>query len=298
MDTKISSAYWAHRQVEAAPPEIKFAGLWMLTNSRVMLFGYAEVTPERFAFETGLPKEGLARAIEALSEHFIRTARGYFIPNFIGQQIGRGDPLLANYVCKPLVRALVALHDEEISALVLKFYPELEVALKIISSPKPLPSPSQGEEQSRVEQSRAEQSRDQGKGSGERDGPPPSSSNGRRPPPIRRRTSGQLPESQPEPKRGRMLTLNQIFRRPPTDLWSEPEQLALEASGLLGLHELDFTDAAETVRAFYHAPIPREMEARFRKRTTIEQLLTHWGGELDKARTWSRERDDGVRKVV
>lgn len=108
---------------------------------------------------------------------------------------------------------------------------------------------------------------------------------------------GILPGAQSEPKRSRMLALNAIFRRPPTDPWSAAEQAALEASGLLTMAELDFVDAAETVRAFYHAGIPREMEGRFWKRTTLEKLLSNWGGELDKARTWSRERDDGVRKV-
>ncbi|MCM2304075.1 MAG: hypothetical protein NDJ72_05190 [Elusimicrobia bacterium] len=113
-------------------------------------------------------------------------------------------------------------------------------------------------------------------------------------PPI----AGILPSDQAEPKRGRMLALNAIFRRPPTDPWSGAEQAALAASGLLEMAELDFVDAAETVRAFYHAGIPREMESRFWRRTTLEKLLANWGGELDKARTWLRERDDGVRKVA
>lgn len=94
-----------------------------------------------------------------------------------------------------------------------------------------------------------------------------------------------------------MLALNAIFRRPPTDLWNDSEQTALAASGLLAMGELDFVDACETVRAFYHAAIPREIEARWWKRKTLANLLENWGGELDKAREWSRVRDDGVRKV-
>ncbi len=94
-----------------------------------------------------------------------------------------------------------------------------------------------------------------------------------------------------------MLSLNAIFRRPPTDAWSGAEQLALEASGLLAMAELDFVDACETVRAFYHANIPREIAARFWKRTTLDKLLENWGGEVDKARAWTREREDGIRKV-
>lgn len=287
MDTKFSSDYWSHPQVEAAAPEIKLAGAWMRTNDRLQLFGYAAVTPHRFAFETKLPEDTLPRAIEALNEWFVRAPGGYFIPGHIGEQIGRGDSLLANNMCKGLVRALVALHNAEVSALVLQSYPELEAALKVASFTKPSATPSVGvrEEKSREEQSGAEQ-RGRERGTGE---------NPKRT--AKRRVPGILPSDQPEPNRSRMVALNAIFRRSPVDPWSAAEQAALENSGLLTMHELDFTDACETVRVFYHASIPREMEAKYWKRTTLEKLLANWGGELDKARGWVRERDDGLRKV-
>lgn len=104
-------------------------------------------------------------------------------------------------------------------------------------------------------------------------------------------------DAQEEPRRGRMLALNAIFRRVPTDLWSADDVEALEASGLLAMQELDFVDACETVRAFYHAEIPHEMAGQFWKRTTLLTLLRHWGGELDKARLWARKRDDGVKRT-
>lgn len=287
MDTKISSAYWAHREVESADPQIKLAGLWMRTNDRLTLFGYAEVTPERFAFETGLPKETLARAIEALAEWFTSTPKGYFVPGFIGEQIGRGDALLNNNVCKGLVRALTALHDANISALVLQHYPELEAALKVISSPKPLPTPPGGvrEERRGEEPSRAERSGDQGGAGGRtrRGQRGTSATNG-----------ATLPAQMPAPMRDRVLQLNPIFKREPTDAWAASDLAALEASGLLQLAELDFIDQCETVRAFYAAKIPREMETRFAKRTTIQRLLLEWSGELDKGRTWARAQDDGM----
>ncbi len=94
-----------------------------------------------------------------------------------------------------------------------------------------------------------------------------------------------------------MLALNAIFRRPPTDAWSATEQAALADSRLLDMHDSDFAEACETVRAFYHANIPREMQKKYWHRTTLDKLLENWGGELDKARTWAREKDDGVRKV-
>ncbi len=105
------------------------------------------------------------------------------------------------------------------------------------------------------------------------------------------------PDKQPDALRGRMLALNAIFRRPPTDAWNAAEQLALESSGLLAMAELDFIDACEAVRAYYHASIPREIQKQFWKRTTLDKLLENWGGELDKSRLWARERADGISKV-
>ncbi len=108
-----------------------------------------------------------------------------------------------------------------------------------------------------------------------------------------------LPSDQSEPQRGRMLTLNAIFRRPPSDAWSAAEVAALEASGLLAMAELDFVDAAETVRVYFHAQIPREIEKKWWKRTTLQTLLENWGEQADKARAWAREQTDAkeYRKV-
>ncbi len=129
--------------------------------------------------------------------------------------------------------------------------------------------------------------------------PPTPASGGSRGKASRRekRIASVLPSAQSEPKRGRMLALNAILRRPPTDAWSAADQLALEASGLLKMDELDFVDACETVRVLYHATIPREISAKYWKRSTLEKLLENWGGELDKARAWARDSDDGIRKV-
>lgn len=106
-----------------------------------------------------------------------------------------------------------------------------------------------------------------------------------------------IPTEQPEPRRGRMLSLNAIFRRSPVDAWTVKEVEALEQSGLLTMAELDFVDACETVRVFYHATIPREIKGQYWKRSTLETLLHNWGGELDKGRAWTREHHDGVVKV-
>jgi hypothetical protein len=293
MDTKFASSYWSHLQVEAAPLEVKLAGAWMRTNDRVTLFGYAAVTPQRFAFETGLAPEWLGRAIEALSEWFIRAPRGYFIPGYIGEQFGRGQSLLANNACKGLVRTLKALHDADVFALVVRFYPEVEVAFKVAGFDKPSPSPSEGlqigEERLGEERNGAERVG----GAGGRVEPEPKSARPKKPKPP----GARLPEEQPEPTRSRMLALNAIFRRQPGTAWSSADVRALDESGLLSVDEFDFVEACETVRGFYLAKIPREMEHRFWRRTTLQTLLNNWAGELDKARAWNRDRDDGVTKV-
>ena len=107
----------------------------------------------------------------------------------------------------------------------------------------------------------------------------------------RRKAGATFPEQQTQPLKGRMLSLNGIFHRQSNTGWNENEVHALEASGLGELVELDFVDAVESVRAFYHADIPREKEGRYWRRTTLATLLNNWGGELDKARAWIRERE-------
>lgn len=291
MDTKFSSDYWSHPQVEAAPLEARYAGAWMRTNDRVTLFGYAAVTPRKFAFETGLDPTWFDRAIEALAEWFVRAPGGYFMPGFIGEQIGRGAKLVDNNVGKASARAIVALNQPEISALVLRYYPELQILLDHPSTTKPFPTPCQGgrAEQSRTEQSGAEQGIGvQGKGFA-----PAAPAAPRKP----KKPGSRLPSEQPEPIGGRMLALNAIFRREPATAWSAADVRALEDSGLLALAELDFIDACEAVRAFYAAKIPREIENRFWRRTTLQTLLNNWAGELDKARAWTRDRSDGLTKL-
>lgn len=304
MQTKFPSHYWSHPQVEAASAEIKCAGAWLLTNERIGLCGHAAVTSARFAFETGLNPKLLARALEALSEWFTPTSDGYFIPGFIGQQIGRGDSLLSNNLCKSLVKGLERLHDPSVVALVVAHYPELKKALKVLFPPEGLITPSQGvlatpeveREREREGEGEREGESDRDRGAGGREfklnGHSPAQSRSSRT--RRPRPGARIPGEQPEPMQGRMLALNAIFRRQAGTAWSESDVSALEHSGLLTLPEPDFLASCETVRAFYAAKIPREVERRFPRRTSLQTLLNNWAGELDKARLWSRENNDGL----
>lgn len=277
MDTKFSPDYWSHRQVEDASPEIKLAGAWMRTNSSLTLFGYAEVTPRRFAFETGLAPETLARACEALSEWFQALPKGYFAPNHIREQIGSGDSLLNNNVCKGLVRALVTLNDEQVTTLVLRYYPELEDALKVIGSAKGLPTPCQGV---RAEKSREEQRGAEPEGGAGETTPAPKK--------RAKKAGAAALDAMPEPTRARMLRLNEIFRRQSGTRWSADELTELKASGLLELAAEEFAEQVQLVVDYHRADIPREMERQFWRRTVLVRVLRHWSETLDLARAWKR----------
>lgn len=286
MDTKISSTFWSDPDIEAAPAETKLAALWLLTNERIGLCGYAEVTPSRFAFETGALPEGLARALTVLAKSFPPCGKGYWARNFIGYQFGRENALARNNMRFPIVEELLGL-PAEVQALVLAEYPELKEAFdKASSTALAHPSPTHvvgvrvgvGVREGTRVRARA------GAGAGSPEGSMPARA---------RRAKDALaliPEAEPEPAKGRLLALNAIFRRQAATAWSAADVRALEASGLLKADPADFGDAVETVRAFYHAEIPREMERQFWRRTTLGILLNNWGGELDKARAWAQQR--------
>lgn len=107
----------------------------------------------------------------------------------------------------------------------------------------------------------------------------------------------KLPSAFPETTHARMLAVNAIpapHPRGPEVAWSPGDCAALQASGLLELAELDFIDQCAAVGGFYAANIPREMQSRFWKRTTLQKLLGEWGGELDKARAWSLAAGGGA----
>jgi hypothetical protein len=292
MDTKFSSHYWSHPEVEAASPEIKLAGAWMRTNDRVTLFGYAQVTPERFAFETGLPKEGLARAIQALPDWFTPLPKGYFVPGFIREQIGCGEALLSNNVCKGLVRALVALNDPEVFALVMQHYPELQVALKVTDFSKPLVSPCQGvREEKRGEEKSSVEKRGGDRGVGKED-PAPVTPTGRS---RRSKPGSTLPSELPEPFTSRMIEVGALKGRQPTTPWTVKELEAFKEARLHSCSAEDFAGQLAPMKTYYAAKIPREI-GDFRRRELLT-LLNNWPGELDKARAWARDHDDGYRKV-
>jgi hypothetical protein len=283
MDTKISSRFWSKREVEDAPKEVKYAALWLLTNERVSLCGYAEVTEKRFVFETGLSTEDMARAFEALPKTFIKVGKGYLARNFIRWQFGHGPALAKSHMSVPIVNAL-RVCPEEVVAQVLALYPELterfeEATRKALA--EGIGSPSE------AQRARA--------GAGERAGTRArAGAQGGTPRRNRSKPGGALPLEFPEPMQSRMIAVGALKHRDVATVWGANEIEAFRAQRLDSLSEEDFEAQRAVLAAYYGAAIPREKDFRRRELLT---LLNHWAGELDKAKAWVRDNDDGLKRM-
>jgi len=157
MKTKISHEFWSDRDIENLDAHQKLAALWVLTNSRIKLFGYTEISKRRFEFETGSPWEALSSLCEALPKTFALLDGGVWVRNFIRHQFGTGFKLVKNNFCRALEEELRGCQGLPVFALVLSEYPELMPAFETLQAEglaKGLPSPR--EEKSRTEQSREE----------------------------------------------------------------------------------------------------------------------------------------------
>lgn len=276
MDTKISSSFWSDPDIEGLPAETKLAVLWLLTNERISLCGYAEVTAERFAFETRSPSEALARAWQALPKGFVKAGKGYLARNFIAWQFGRGRALAASNMSWPVVQAL-RLCPPEVVEMVLEEYPELteryqKACEKALHEPSP--SPPQGQ-RVRV---RVREGVRAGEGAGEGEA-------------VSRpaKPASTRPDQHPPAEAARMVAVAGVMKRRPSSVWNEPEKKALRGAGLLELDQADFDEQIALMRRFYLAPIPEAKQRTFWRRTTLPILLNNWPSELDKAIAWARE---------
>lgn len=128
MRVYVSPAFWSDPDVENASPEIKLTALWLMTNSQTTLIGTCAATERRFAFETGLPAEGLPRACQALPNTFKVVAGTIFIRNFIRHQFGTGDALRRNNFFRAMIPIFEAVKDTELRKCILADYPEFEGA--------------------------------------------------------------------------------------------------------------------------------------------------------------------------
>jgi hypothetical protein len=83
-------------------------------------------------------------------------------------------------------------------------------------------------------------------------------------------------QESPKPNPDR-IAVGKLLGRRETTKWSAEEIKMIKA--IQPIHPDDLTMMGE----FYRAEIPKETDYR---RTTIERLLKHWTGEMDKARAW------------
>lgn len=159
MDSKLPGTFWTRREFDSATPDILLAAVWLYTQPRLNLCGFGEINSRLFTFETRLPSEALAKAIQALGQGIIIDGEDYLLTDHIAHNFGRGSSLGRSHMALALLRhadgigrAWVALRLREIypelSARWDDEYPELSV--------KPLPRAPQGPEHSIAEHSIAE----------------------------------------------------------------------------------------------------------------------------------------------
>jgi len=293
MDTKLPPTFWTDPQFDECDTEILCAILWIKTNDRLNLLGFAEIGQRLFEFQTRMPFACFERACQALGKGLLRDGQSYWLRDFVREQIGSGEALAKNHMRKPLVRALATVGSPSILAAIRNEYPELLES----DFEKGLPSPCQGPEQSRAEQSRVEQSRAETEGGQGETLTLGENSNGSSRRSRATKSGSTRPADHAEPMRSRMIAVAAVMNRRPDSVWNEPEKKAFESAGLRELCDEDFTDQVEAMRRFYRAKIPPGKDRTFWKRSTLPILLNNWPSELDKARAWCRDASpegDGV----
>ena len=296
MNTKISGDFWT-KTIELEADE-KLALLWFLTNERMHLCGFCEVSEKLFSVFTGSKFEALQRAMEGLRKGFVAISgggNGWWSREYIAEQFGRGKKLAANNMARSLVRDLRAC-PVEVQKLVLAEYPEVIPAFEReggASPDKGLATPCQGERER--EREREGEREGEVRGVGEGAGELPLAGESRVPVAAGRRAAGgsrremaKAPDEVGGDKAVRMLALGDIVRRRESTRWSVEELRALENSGLLRIPEAQFIEEVQVVVDFYRAEIPERERVRFFKRNLLSAILNNWGEGLDRAQEWKR----------
>ncbi len=114
------------------------------------------------------------------------------------------------------------------------------------------------------------------------------------PPRSRPSKAGSVLLSDLDPElRDRLVLVGALMRRQERTPWSTRELEAFRAARLDETTEDDFHEQLEPMRAYYHAKISGEKDYR---RRDLQTLLNNWTGELDRARAWARDHNDGIQK--
>ena len=257
MHTKILHHFWSDEKIEDTAPETKLAALWLMTQSGLTVFGYGKFTLTRFHNETGLSRDALGMAFDALPRIFERVGEnGYWIRTYIRHQFGGGPTLLANTISKAIVRGVQALGIPMLSARVQVEYPVLIPLFAKPPSPMPIPSPQGGVR----EEKEKEKEKNQGECEGER-------------------VIGAS-------EAGVSLIWSRvcaIFGRKPGIFAPNDVEHAL-AKVSVSSAELDL------LAAFVPAALSTEESIeKWHPRETADRLALNLAAELDKARRWARE---------
>lgn len=155
MNPYIYPSIWNDPDFEPLSAAQKLTVFWLFTNSRVNVLGYAETSPRRFAFETGLELEALAKTFEALPKTFRRDGENaYWVRSYIRRQFGCGLPLLRNNFCRTILRELKASSSPSLALWVLDEYPELKKPFEALGEgealAKGLGNPTQAQGKDRI----------------------------------------------------------------------------------------------------------------------------------------------------
>ncbi len=103
-----------------------------------------------------------------------------------------------------------------------------------------------------------------------------------------------IPAEQPDVIAARMVMVGALKGRLANTPWSAKEVEAFTAARLDTCAADDFAAQIEVMRGYYSAKIPHETDFRRRELLT---LLNNWSGELDKARGYNRDNNDGYTKA-
>lgn len=271
MDARVSGKFWSDEHIEGLSLELRQTALWLITNPHRTLAGYTEVSPRRFAFETGCPESSLEELLKVLPKPFVRAGKGVWVRNFIRYQFGHGVLLAKNNIAKALCREVNTINNPELWELIALEYPSLRALmeryretdeLQLSDSDSASPSKGVPRDTDRTGHDMTGQDRDS------------ESSNSTDP------TSSNDPSWTIQAAKIRLAA---IFNRPDTKAWSYAEESALSAAWPIEKEDVILVEWWH--RAFSPDESRREIDTRKRQ---LKTLLENWPGEVDGARAFAK----------
>lgn len=125
MDSKLPGTFWTRREFDSATPDVLLAAVWLYTQPRLNLCGFGEINLRLFQFETRLPPEALAKAIEALGKGIVCKGEDYLLADHVALNFGRGSSLGRSHMALALLRAAEGTGRAWVALGLREIYPEL-----------------------------------------------------------------------------------------------------------------------------------------------------------------------------